>query len=486
MKFNVTPTIIDLPIFFESTIKGKLDEVKFFLYISQLKRNIERGKMSNRRRSAKIPRLDGDMFDTDSDSDQELDNLVPGYPFYLNEELDLQGVGQIIDDVLQQEVQDDEAQREPVHESSGTDESNDPETINSEALDQDVHGHNLQSHGDDDVDPHVERRNVIHNQSDDDEHDVQGHDLQLRDDDDDDHVDTQVGRRNVLQNGSHEPANDEDDALSDVSDEFIEDDTYHEAMEDDVEFDAEPEVLEDDTFHDAIEDDLSEVIEDPLVQSDEEPSEPEVIEDDDVAVNDHDQHPHFADIPSDDGVNQNIEEEPEDPEDFDPDSDSEEDIEFEEDDDYNEILTFLSKEWLEAEMNHRVSKTASNKMWNIARTWFHRMYRAKEAQNIRRKTPSFAHIRKKMHEDYVPNINMTIAYKHKETGEITMVEDSVTPVSRFPPNLYSKIYEIAEVKVNRSPTSTTLVSCQSTLFLFLLSAVPLDINNEKKSKYCYE
>lgn len=42
---------------------------------------------------------------------------------------------------------------------------------------------------------------------------------------------------------------------------------------------------------------------------------------------------------------------------------------------------------------------------------------------------------------------MEIAYKEKATGEVNIVEDSThTPVSKFPPNLYTKLYEQATVE----------------------------------------
>lgn len=117
-------------------------------------------------------------------------------------------------------------------------------------------------------------------------------------------------------------------------------------------------------------------------------------------------------------------------------------------DDYETIYKHLSKEWLEVEINHRVSKVATNAFWDLAMEWFHRMFVAKKEQNVRKKTPKFPHIRRLLHKDYVPPIKMSFGYKDKESGDMTIVEDSlITPKGRFPANQFDKMYEISHVEV---------------------------------------
>lgn len=112
-----------------------------------------------------------------------------------------------------------------------------------------------------------------------------------------------------------------------------------------------------------------------------------------------------------------------------------------------EILNDLSKQWLLNEVNHRVSKEASNKFWEISNRMFHQLYLAKENQG--RKIPQFPQLRTKLYENEVPDIKLSIGYECKETGEITVVEDvSSTPVSKFPPATYRKLYETAYVSVS--------------------------------------
>ena len=115
---------------------------------------------------------------------------------------------------------------------------------------------------------------------------------------------------------------------------------------------------------------------------------------------------------------------------------------------FKSIHDELVKCWVNTEVDHHVSKAASNSFWKVADKCFHKLYEAKEREGITRKVPQFMHARKKIYEKMNPEISMQVAYKHKETGEITVV-DSVdsTPASQYPPNVYTKIFEVASVEV---------------------------------------
>lgn len=73
---------------------------------------------------------------------------------------------------------------------------------------------------------------------------------------------------------------------------------------------------------------------------------------------------------------------------------------------------------------------------------------AKHAQGVQRKIPQFDHIRRTLAQNYSPPVHMEIAYKNKETDQVTIVKDTITPKSRFPPHRFEKMFEIATVKVN--------------------------------------
>ena len=114
---------------------------------------------------------------------------------------------------------------------------------------------------------------------------------------------------------------------------------------------------------------------------------------------------------------------------------------------YRDILADLSKLWIDNEVSHKVSKTASDLFWRISNEYFHRLYVARG--NRGRKIPQFGTIRNKLYQDKVPKIKMEIGYMSKDTGEVTVVKDvSSTPVSDFPGSSHRRLYEIASVDVS--------------------------------------
>ena len=77
-----------------------------------------------------------------------------------------------------------------------------------------------------------------------------------------------------------------------------------------------------------------------------------------------------------------------------------------------------------------------------------KLLHARSIQNERKKIPQFKQVRKTLYDKYTPEVKMEISYINKETNEVTVVKDTVTPKSRFPPHLYEKINEVATVKVS--------------------------------------
>ena len=117
---------------------------------------------------------------------------------------------------------------------------------------------------------------------------------------------------------------------------------------------------------------------------------------------------------------------------------------------YYILLDRLSRDWLNIELNHTVSKTASDLFWRLATSRMSELFSAKKAQNIRRKTPQMQQIRKKL-EKQAPEIDMEIGYINHDTGEMEVKNNlRSTPVKLFPPSEYTKAYEIASVNVSIS------------------------------------
>ena len=99
------------------------------------------------------------------------------------------------------------------------------------------------------------------------------------------------------------------------------------------------------------------------------------------------------------------------------------------------------------ETNHKVSKVASEAFWRISNEYFHKLYVAKGDNP--KKVCQFQNLRNKLYQS-TPRVNMDIGYKSKVTGETTVLHDvDVIPASRFPPDSYKRLYEIASVKVSK-------------------------------------
>ena len=150
------------------------------------------------------------------------------------------------------------------------------------------------------------------------------------------------------------------------------------------------------------------------------------------------QPPHFQ-------AEQQEEEEDEDNSDPDPDEGLE---------NYDEIFNKLRSDWLMIELNHRVSKTATELFWKTALKYFPKM---KSAVGNRR-TAQFKTIRKKLYDgSTIPEVKMEIGYRNKRTGELELVNCSVTPVKNYSPANYEKIFEIASVKVSQYVSRPTFL-----------------------------
>ena len=115
--------------------------------------------------------------------------------------------------------------------------------------------------------------------------------------------------------------------------------------------------------------------------------------------------------------------------------------------DYYELLTELANDWMMIEVDHNVSKTASNCFWRLSTQKMFDLFTAKKNQNIKKKTPQINQLRKKS-EEKIPEISLEIGYIENATGELHIEEDlQKTPMKMFPPSEYTKAYEIASVKV---------------------------------------
>ena len=113
---------------------------------------------------------------------------------------------------------------------------------------------------------------------------------------------------------------------------------------------------------------------------------------------------------------------------------------------HESLVDSLAKEWLLVEICHDVSKTASNAFWRLALNLIPKIEAAKTKNS--KKILQFQQVRNRLYQDNVPSIDMEIAYQNTENKEIKSVRSTTTPLSTFPPATYTKLYEVATVKVN--------------------------------------
>ena len=115
---------------------------------------------------------------------------------------------------------------------------------------------------------------------------------------------------------------------------------------------------------------------------------------------------------------------------------------------FHDFYEEVCKDWLDTEVDHNVSKTATNIFWRLACTKIVKLFELKRRQNITRKVPQFQQVRKS-NLKHIPPIEMEIGYMDKTTGDV-IIESQLkkTPVKMYPPSQFQKVYEIASVKVS--------------------------------------
>lgn len=116
-------------------------------------------------------------------------------------------------------------------------------------------------------------------------------------------------------------------------------------------------------------------------------------------------------------------------------------------DDYHEILLKLSKDWLLMEHKHRISKSGSNSLWDLAIKYLPKLQRAKIDGMVFRPIPKLKTQREKMLNDELPKIPLQIGYLNKQTGEETVVTADKTPKKLYNPREYQKLFEVTTVEV---------------------------------------
>ena len=108
----------------------------------------------------------------------------------------------------------------------------------------------------------------------------------------------------------------------------------------------------------------------------------------------------------------------------------------------------MSRQWYETQLYHKVSASAAEAFWKIAKNFWPRIVEAKQAEEVKRKTPLFQNQRNILTNQLCPEIHMEFGYLNVQTGEVETVQSMSTPFKDYERNPdYIKLYEEAHVKV---------------------------------------
>ena len=143
--------------------------------------------------------------------------------------------------------------------------------------------------------------------------------------------------------------------------------------------------------------------------------------------------------------------------------------------DFHDFQKDLAEKWVLLEISHRVSKTASNELWRLANSGFKKLFELKKQQKVVKKVPQFAQLRRCLYRDNVPPVSLEVAYRNKETDQVVVLKnlEKDPPVSQYPPDKFTKLYESATVKTadilaihaskcpNIAPKKEIQLSCDS-------------------------
>lgn len=122
---------------------------------------------------------------------------------------------------------------------------------------------------------------------------------------------------------------------------------------------------------------------------------------------------------------------------------------FEEDDNYNDVLHSLSKKWQCTQLTHKVSAKATNDLWSLAIGYFPKLFELKEREGRTKEVPKFIQQRRKMYQQYCPDVHMEFAFQKKSDGSIVKVYSQTAPLKTYQQNPnYVNLYEIAYIKVS--------------------------------------
>lgn len=115
---------------------------------------------------------------------------------------------------------------------------------------------------------------------------------------------------------------------------------------------------------------------------------------------------------------------------------------------YATLFRSFSEKWLNTQLTHYVSLTATNAFWRLALEFIPPVMETRKKESIHRKIPQFVQVRRNLYKEIAPKIKMSFAFLNKENGTIVKVAEDHTPLSKFQRDPhYQKLYEEAHIEV---------------------------------------
>lgn len=119
---------------------------------------------------------------------------------------------------------------------------------------------------------------------------------------------------------------------------------------------------------------------------------------------------------------------------------------------FDSLFQSFSKQWMHAQLTHKVSLAASSAFWLLSFKYVSKNFELKNAEKKLKKIPQFLQARKNMYTEICPRIKMTFAFLNKTDGSIIHVDAEKTPLNAYQRDpKYQKLYEEARIEVNKFP-----------------------------------
>ena len=117
-----------------------------------------------------------------------------------------------------------------------------------------------------------------------------------------------------------------------------------------------------------------------------------------------------------------------------------------EEENYHGLRDQLAKKWLNIQLTHEVSASATESFWKAAMGLIPPLFEHRRQFEIKKKVPGYKHLRRQLFKDNCPEISMKFAFMKRSDRSIEVVDCNIAPTRSK--SEYIKLYEEAHIKVS--------------------------------------